>query len=252
MSKFIPRSLQQAIENERKHIASHLHDGLGQSLTMLKLRVEQALIKLESEQQDEAKAILIDVVMQLRRAVGEVRSIAAELRPSMLDDLGLIPTIQWLSRQFHAAHPKILVQLEIAIAEDNIPVELKTVVFRLIQEALNNVAKHSGANSVFVYLRSHESHLLVGIVDNGCGFDSDQILSAGYCLLGVGVNSMRERVEISDGRFKIRSRLGTGTAVTAVWGVQPDFSQSDMDIFDSFSPHNSASALLDLDLSSLG
>lgn len=252
MSNSIPRSLQQAIENERKQIASHLHDGLGQSLTMLKLRVEQALIKLESAQQDDVKGILTDVVLQLRRAVGEVRSIAAELRPSMLDDLGLIPTIQWLSRQFHAAHPKILVQLEIEITEDDIPVELKTVVFRLIQEALNNVAKHSGANNVYVYMRAHESHLFVGIVDNGCGFDAGQILSTEYCLLGIGVNSMRERVEISDGRFKIRSRLGTGTAVTAAWGVSPDFPLSDMGIFDSFAPHNSANALLDLDLSSLG
>lgn len=252
MRKSLPGRQQQAIENERKRIAGDLHDGLGQSLTTVKLRVENALIKLDSGQMDEVKIILTDVVLQLRSAIGDVRRIATELRPAMLDDLGLIPTLQWLSRQFQAAHTRISVHMELDLAEESIPPELKTVVFRLIQEALNNVARHSRADSVFIYLRSDSSSFLVGVVDNGVGFEPSQLLTGKFCLLGTGVNSMRERVEISDGKFKIRSRVSAGTAVTAAWGVRDDFSQSGLGLLDSFASHNTFRAPLDLDLSHQG
>ena len=224
-----------AQESERKRIASDLHDGLGQVLTMLKFRVEDALIRLDADKADESRAILKEVVGQLRAAVGEVRRISAELRPSMLDDLGLLPTLQWLCRQFEAAHTCISVTLDERIKEENIPITVKTPMFRLIQEAMNNVAKHSHATSVYIYLQARDDGLLVGVVDNGIGFDSERLTSGAACLLGVGINSMRERVEASQGVFRIRSHAGSGTAISAVWGsCRDDFQWADVGLLENY------------------
>jgi two-component system, NarL family, sensor kinase len=208
-----------AREDERKRIASDLHDGLGQILTMLKLKVEGVLLRLDAQgQEEESRTALREVVMELKGAVGEVRRISNELRPSMLDDLGLLPTVQWLVRQFGAAYPAIQVTLDGQVTEDALPVTLKAVVFRLLQEAMSNVARHARASHVQVYLRVDEGMFTVGIEDNGSGFDANGVLSGKTCLLGVGLNSMRERVQASGGAFNIRSQAGWGTSVTAVWG----------------------------------
>ncbi|MEO5658487.1 MAG: histidine kinase [Polaromonas sp.] len=206
-------------EDERKRIAADLHDGLGQVLTMLKFRVEDALIRLEADKADETKGILKEVVVQLRGAVGEVRRISTELRPSMLDDLGLLPTLEWFCRQYEAAHAGISVLLDHQILEEDIALAIKIPMFRLIQEAMNNVAKHAYASNVFIYLRKHHGGLLLGIVDNGIGFDAERLILGASCVLGVGINSMRERVEASNGTFLIRSHTGSGTAISAVWGA---------------------------------
>jgi len=247
--KSTPAQHQLTIEEERKRIAGDLHDGLGQSLSLIKMRVENARVALNAQEIDNTKEILADVALQLRSAIGEVRRIATELRPAMLDDLGLIPTLEWLARQFQAAHTGIAFHMELDITEGSVPTPIKTVVFRLIQEALSNVAKHASASSVYFYVRSEENVMKVGIVDNGAGFEPGQLLSGKFCLLGTGVNSMRERVEVSGGKFKIRSHIGAGTAVTASWGLPEDSSVLDSGRLDNFSSHNTMYSPLDLDLS---
>lgn len=217
-SDHVANLLLMARDDERKRIASDLHDGLGQVLTMLKFRVEDALIRMDAGRADESQTILRDVVNELRGAVGEVRRISTELRPSMLDDLGLLPTLKWFARQFEAAHAGVKVTLDLRLEEELVPVTIKTSVFRLIQEAMNNVAKHAQATSVFIYMRVDRGAFMVGVVDNGIGFEAGRILAGQACLLGVGLNSMRERVEASGGKFKIKSHLGSGTAVSAIWG----------------------------------
>lgn len=242
-----------AREDERKRIAADLHDGLGQQLTMLKFKIENALIQLDAARIDATRALLREAAQGLRDAVGDVRRISTELRPSMLDDLGLVSTLQWLARQFESAHGTVRVTLELKAEEEMIPVTLKAVVFRLIQEALNNVAKHAQASSVFVYLRAHQGVFMVGIVDNGSGFDAGGILSGRHCLLGVGLNSMRERVEASNGSFRITSHAGSGTSVTAAWGERdPDFGWSGPALLDRevarVGRAGASTAPLDLDL----
>lgn len=207
-----------AREDERKRISSELHDGLGQVLSMLKFKVEAALRLQEANEISRSKALLEETVRELRGAVEDVRRISDELRPGMLDDLGLLPTLKWLGRQFEAAHAPIKVQMDLQVAESSIPTTLKAVVFRLIQEALNNVSKHSRATVAQTYMRVDGGMLVVGIEDNGVGFDAAGILSGKNCLLGVGLNSMRERVKMSNGQFSINSEAGRGTSITAVWG----------------------------------
>jgi two-component system, NarL family, sensor kinase len=238
-----------AQEAERKRIAADLHDGLGQVLTMIKLRVENSLMQLKSGKTEESSNILRDVVIELRNAVGEVRRISTQLRPSMLDDLGLIPTLQWFADQFDAAHAGIRVYLDIKAEEESIPVSIKTSVFRLIQEATNNIAKHSKASRTLIRLRSDQKGILVEIIDNGVGFEADLLLSRGACLLGIGINSMKERVMASKGTFVLKSYVGRGTMVSAAWGVNFDeFGKSRPTPLEEFPTFNSMRGPIDISL----
>jgi two-component system, NarL family, sensor kinase len=213
-----------AQDAERKRIASDLHDGLGQVLTMMKFRVENALMQLDV---DKAATITIlkEVIGQLRGAVGEVRRISTELRPAMLDDLGLLHTLQWFCKQFEAAHTGIHVTFDNKLAEEDIPIQIKIPMFRLIQEAMNNVVKHADASKVSISLRIDHGGLLVAVTDNGVGFDSDRAGVGATCLLGIGLNSMRERIEAAHGVFHIRSHAGSGTAISAVWRLGKEVSR---------------------------
>ena len=234
---YLANFLLMARDDERKRIASDLHDGLGQVLTMLKFRVEDALIRMGTGRADESQAILHEVVNELRGAVGEVRRISTELRPSMLDDLGLLPTLQWFARQFEGAHTGVKVTLDIRTDEESVPVTIKTSVFRLIQEAMNNVAKHAQATNVFIYMRVDRGAFMVGVVDNGIGFEAGRVMAGQACLLGVGLNSMRERVEASGGTFRIKSHAGSGTSVSAIWGEpEEDFAWTGAGLLSESSP----------------
>jgi two-component system NarL family sensor kinase len=242
---------QLAAEAERKRLALELNVGLGQLLTQLEFRVQETLGLLESARMDDAKNRLWDVVAQLRAATADVHRIAAELRPRMLDDQGLLATLQWFASQFEVMHPGVAVRLELSVAEDIVPADLKTTVFRLVQEALSNVARHSDATTVFIYVRAHQSTFMVGIVDNGIGFDAGQMMAGDYCLLGAGINAMRERIEISSGKFKIQSYVGSGTAVTASWGVDSSLVTSGLGLLDNNAPFDTGMAALDVDISNL-
>jgi two-component system, NarL family, sensor kinase len=236
-----------AQEAERKRIAADLHDGLGQILTMLKLRVEDSLMRLKAGKISESEEILRDVVVELRNAVGDVRRISTQLRPSMLDDLGLIPTLQWFSGQFGAAHAGIRVYLDIKGEEESIPVSIKTSIFRLIQEATTNVGKHSRATRVLIRLCSDQKGILIEIIDNGVGFEADLLLSRGACLLGIGINSMKERVVASKGKFVLKSYVGRGTMVSAAWGIHFDeFGKSKPTPLDEFSSFNTIRGSIDI------
>lgn len=214
---FVANFLRLAREDERKRIASDLHDGLGQVLTMLKFKVERALLRLDSADVDGSRLLLNEAVRDLRGAVDDVRRISNQLRPTMLDDLGLLRTVQSLCRQCQAATPQLAIELDVPESESDLPPTLKYVVFRLLQEALNNVIKHSQASRVLIYMRIHDGQFSIGVEDNGQGFDSRGILSGKTCLVGIGLNSMRERTEGASGRFSIQSEPGQGTVITASW-----------------------------------
>jgi signal transduction histidine kinase len=140
-----------AQENERKRIAGELHDSVGQCLSAIKFSVESSLLQME---QGVVKPESLSAVVPLvQRAMEEVRRIMADLRPSILDDLGILATIGWFCREYNKIYPEIQVKRNITIAEEDVPDGLKIVVFRLIQEALNNVAKHSNARGVAVFLK---------------------------------------------------------------------------------------------------
>jgi signal transduction histidine kinase len=159
---------------------------------------------------------LRSLVPTIQDAVEEVRRISTELRPSVLDDLGLLPTIAWYLREFAKVHPHIAVEQALGVVESEIPRGLRTPIFGVLQEATTNVAKHSGASRLIVGCDVREGRVRLRVQDDGVGFDSTAKRS-GTGAGGTGLGSMRERVELAGGTFSLVSAAGTGTSVEATW-----------------------------------
>ena len=209
-------ALLSAQERERKLIAGEIHDSLGASLAATKFKVEAALKEM-GKGNPQTKAALQSVVPIIQGTIEETRRIQMSLRPSMLDDLGILATINWFCRQFGSTYSHIQIRQEINIEESEVPDFLKTVIYRLLQETMNNIAKHSKANSVNLLLQKTNAVIELGIQDNGQGFDLEEASSRKGSAKGLGLDSMRERAELSGGFLSIESSKGAGTIIRAKW-----------------------------------
>lgn len=211
--------LLQAQEEERKRIALEVHDGIGQSLSAIKFTIESALAEEDLGAAAALQASLAPLVPMVRDAIEEVRRIGRNLRPSLLDDLGILPTLRWLCREFGALFPELRIHLQLEIAEKDVPEELKIHIFRILQEALNNIAKHSGADRVEVILSAQANILELVVADNGRGFVTIKAPSSAENLQGMGLSTMKERTALSGGRCAITSTPGQGTRIEAAWSL---------------------------------
>ncbi len=199
-----------AQEAERQRIARELHDATGQSLTAIALGLRGVEAMLESDTK-----VVSSQVKELKsfstNALGELRQIIADLRPSQLDDLGLAAALQWYVQGFEKRYG-LEARLIIKGNRFRLPAEYETVLFRITQEALTNVARHSHATRVTVQLEVSEAQVCLNIEDNGSGFDLENTLRnqrrAGWGLLGI-----QERALLLGGRCEINSRPGRGTQV---------------------------------------
>ena len=207
-------------ENERKRIALELHDGIGQSLSALKFGVENTLKQTDKETARPIVKPLEAIIPVIQESIEEVRKIAMDLRPSVLDDLGILATIGWFCREFQTIYSGIHIEQQIALQENEVPDPLKTIIYRVLQEALNNVAKHSNADLVYLSLRKAADAIELAIKDNGLGFNLEEALSVENSRRGLGLSSMKERTELSGGSFAIQSVKGAGTTVRASWPLQ--------------------------------
>ena len=147
----------------------------------------------------------------------ESRRIMSDLRPSVLDDLGILATITWLCRQYEAIAPGICIENQATVEEEDIPELVKIAIFRVLQEALNNIVKHSKAELVNLSLMSGNGCLELTIEDNGVGFNPDAAHLRGNDGKGLGIASMRERTELSGGTFAIDSAIEKGTLLRCLW-----------------------------------
>jgi PAS domain S-box-containing protein len=204
-------------EKERSRIARELHDGIGQYLSSIKFRVEDALGQISKDCTDSGVSSLNNLIPLIQNTVEEVRRITMDLRPSTLDDLGILATIAWFCRELQETYSEVEVKREIPIEETEVPEPLKIVIYRVLQEALNNVVKHSGANRVTISLDKNNNTIQLAIEDNGCGFDLDEALSVDDFRRGFGLASMRERIDLSGGLFSLETGRGKGTAVKGYW-----------------------------------
>ncbi len=212
--RILSSRLLEAQEEERKRIAHELHDSIGGTLSAIKFGLENVLGKMhEGEAAAEA---LQTLVATTQHAMEEARRIYMDLRPSILDDLGLLAAIGWFTRHFGTIYPAIHIEKSILIREEDIPKDLKIIIFRVIQEALHNVAKHSEANRIDLSLVRSGSSMELAIADNGIGFRMEDFKD-GSSTAGLGLSSMQERVESSSGFFSIQSVKGEGTRIRASW-----------------------------------
>jgi len=209
-------------EDERRRIALDLHDGLGQSLSLLKLSIEKAARLLAEGGTTEAGEFLRQLAPRVDQALAEVRRVSTQLRPSMLDDLGMLPTLSWFFREFEAAGAGIVLEKSIKVAEADVPVALRITIFRIIQEAFHNIVKHSAADRVRIRLDRIGNGLQLQIADNGCGFDPAAIEWIEGTTRGLGLLGMRERASASGGTYHLHSAPGHGTSISVRWLLRPE------------------------------
>jgi signal transduction histidine kinase len=200
-------------EDERRTIARELHDHLGQLLTGLRFQLEAA--------HQAAPATLQDTLKESLGASDEIirhlREMTQQLRPRVLDDLGLAPALEWHISLFQR-QTGITVALDVSLPPLRLPGELETAVFRIVQEALTNVARHAGTTSANVTLTHGDNQLIVEITDRGRGFDVDAVQARRDSL---GLTGLCERVILAGGRSEIFSRIGQGTRIHAEFPLPP-------------------------------
>ena len=204
-------------ERERKRIARELHDSIGQFLAAIKFGLENAINKMPENTAKESLELFRGLIPLVQEASDEVRKIHTDLRPGLLDDLGIVATISWFCREFERLYSGLRIEKEIYIEEKAIPESLKTVIFRILQEALHNVAKHARAGLVRIALTKADDRINLFLQDNGQGFDIDRALPSDRSERGFGLTSMKERAELSGGSFAIYSAPGAGTTIRASW-----------------------------------
>jgi signal transduction histidine kinase len=207
-----------AQEDERKRIAGELHDTIGSCLSGVKYKIEDFVKQIENDSSVTPESIR-SVIPVIQEGIEECRRMQQDLRPSMLDDLGLLPTLSWFCRRYETIYTRIKVELEQCLEERDIPNSLKIVIFRITQEGMNNIAKHSKADRVHLSLRKKNGGIELFLEDNGRGFDLNKVVDSESTKRGLGLTSMRERIEHSGGQFAIDSTVGKGTIVRAVWSL---------------------------------
>jgi PAS domain S-box-containing protein len=209
----LSRQLVQVQEAERRGIARELHDEVGQVLTGLKLSLETAVRRPPEEAGDHMNRAL-SLVNEL---MAHVSDLSLDLRPAMLDDLGLLPALLWHFDRY-SRQTGVRVDFEHTGAERRFPQEVETAAYRVVQEALTNVARHAGVNHVTVRLWAVHDLLGAQILDRGRGFAPDAVRASAET---AGLTGMTERVSLVGGRLTIESAPGSGACLTAEIPLTP-------------------------------
>ena len=204
--KQLSARLVEAQENERRSISRELHDEVGQALTGTLVEMANLTTRIRNRDLDAVAAKADEIKRLLEESIRVVRNMALLLRPSMLDDLGLVPALQWHAREV-GKRTGIRVKLAAEGVSEDLPEEHKTCVYRIVQEALHNSVRHAGAQSVQVTVRQEDHRLLLLIEDDGTGFNPQQ--ERGLGLLGI-----QERVSHLSGKFHVDSAPGRGTVLS--------------------------------------
>ena len=199
-------------ENERRQIAKELHDSIGSSLAAIKFAVEGKLETMKNGPPNDT-ITLENIAGHIHDTIDEVRRISTSLRPSMLDDLGLLATIKWYCRSSSEMHMDTRIETNLALEDDDVPEYSKIVIYRVLQEALNNALRHSRADTIWVSLEAVNDRVRLCVKDNGCGFDPEDAMQSKDPLSGYGLKGMRDRAEVVGGSLSLDSSRGRGTAV---------------------------------------
>lgn len=203
--KQLSARLVEAQENERRSISRELHDEIGQSLTGVLVEMANLSTLIRNGERDALAEKAVEIKRLVENSISVVRNMALLLRPSMLDDLGLAPALQWQAREVFK-RSGIPVKLTAEDVSEDLPEELKTCLYRVVQEALHNAVQHSGARNVHVTVQQQNGRVLLAIQDDGKGFDPRT--HKGMGLLGIG-----ERVSHLGGSFGVASEPGHGATL---------------------------------------
>lgn len=215
--RLLSAKLLEAQENERKIIAQELHDSIGASLTAIRYGLEEKLHRMGEKNAPSEGISLEQIISMVRDTMEETHRISSNLRPSILDDMGLLKTIGWLCRRFEEVYSGIRIEKAIEVKEEDVPEPLKIVIYRITQEATNNAAKYSKADTISISLSKTKDAIELSVEDDGRGFDRVPELSHDNQMGGMGLAGMKERAQLSNGSFEIVSGKGKGTVIRVRW-----------------------------------
>ncbi|MBN2468626.1 MAG: PAS domain S-box protein [Deltaproteobacteria bacterium] len=204
-------------EDEKKRIARELHDSIGQTLTAIKFGIENTIEEIGDVDTESTAASLAELIVIIQNAIDDIRKVTMDLHPTILDNLGIVSTIDWFCREYHKFYPHIRISQQITIQEREVPMTLKTTIYRIVQEAFNNIAKHSATNFVDILLVQKKKKIELVIKDYGKGFNPEKVFSKESSGQGFGLTSMSERTKLSGGTFSVESVPGEGTTLRARW-----------------------------------
>lgn len=207
--KIISYSILNGQEKERKRIAAEIHDGIGQMMTSMRMKLEMIEHKNEGLSED-----LPEINDLLQSIINETKKICSDLLPSVLDDFGLSAAVRELQKLCESSS-NMEFEIEDQLEKAKLPREVEICVFRILQEALNNAIKHSSGSKIFVHVSSdaHCVHLMVQDDGKGFYFDERRILSREFVTKSNGLRNMKERAELLGGNFNVTSEPGKGTIV---------------------------------------
>jgi PAS domain S-box-containing protein len=202
-------------EEERTRIARELHDDIGQRMALISIELEQ-LSQLTKESSQEQQSLILKLSQQAREITTDVQHISHELHSPKLEHLGLVSAVKALCRDF-SQHRKMRIEVNAQADFTSIPSDLAVCLYRVVQEALQNVIKHSHSPEARVDLHAYPDHIDIGIRDSGIGFDPDSPMARA----GLGLVSMRERLRLVQGTLVIESRPGQGTSIRIRVPLEP-------------------------------
>jgi two-component system NarL family sensor kinase len=198
-------------------VARVLSEEVASVITMARYLIEDAARRLARGELEETSEELQNASARIREATHELVSLCSELRPRVLDDLGLLPALSWYFREFSRQNRAIFVSPRITVAESDVAPELKLTVFRVVQAALSNVARHSKASAARVYLSLFEDELRLNVEDNGVGYDLERWRHRRGSHVGCGLVMISRWVEVSGGRCSLEATPRHGAQVQAFW-----------------------------------
>jgi two-component system NarL family sensor kinase len=215
----LARSVWRVQEEERRRLARELHDGIGQNLTAIVRMISHALSEFPLA--DGAQRIGFEKARDLAEStLAETRALSRQLRPQILDDLGLPAALRWIARTFSDNHG---LQIDLDLIEPPTPIDgdAATLIFRVVQEGLTNVVRHAEAHKVEIFLRSIGERVILKLHDDGRGCDPAIALTTGSEGQGSGIGGMRDRVRLFGGELHIDSKPGAGFTVAIEFPLTP-------------------------------
>jgi len=211
--RMLSRKLIEGIEEERRSLASDLHDEFGQALTLLQFDME-SLTKTMSNDLNGPNPLCSKIMEQIQNLAEKIRNTTSRLRPDLLDHLGLVPTLEWYIENFNTTVKNIKIDFQAIGFKRRLPPEEEIVIYRIFQEGLNNIIKHSKADKVDIRLTASHPKVFFMMQDNGTGFEQkDNGMPQDGLSKGIGLLSMNERVASLNGTIKIKSFINKGTTI---------------------------------------
>ena len=206
-------------ETEARRIARQLHHDLGQGLSAIESDLENAIHQIEGKEVKTGLESLRALIPRIRYSIDELLRIGAHIFPPTLEDIGILATISWFCREFQKTHSRIQIEKQIDIQENEIPFFLKVMIYKTLRDALANIATHSKPDLVHLSLHKRSVRIELTIQDDGKGIDVGEILKMESQRETLGLSSLKERVKLSGGAFRIKSAIGKGTTIHTSWQI---------------------------------